>query len=77
MIGRSAALLFRRGLRTAGGRQMVEYMPANTAKDMLPFNPFQNEWLLLLKIGIYSGSAFGTPFFMVWWGLKKKYGPKE
>jgi len=48
-----------------------------TAQDMLPFNPFQNKWILLAKISLFFGVAFNAPFFLVRTGLKKKYGNQQ
>lgn len=45
-----------------------------SARDLLPFNPFQNKWLLTVKASIYIGSVFSIPFWFVYWNTKKSAG---
>ncbi|XP_077974718.1 cytochrome c oxidase subunit 7C, mitochondrial-like [Styela clava] len=72
MLLQRSSNLIRRGLMTSARRAGGHGKP--TAQDVLPFNPFQNRWKLLAKMGLYMGTGFGLPFFAVYFQLRKKYG---
>ncbi|XP_077974372.1 cytochrome c oxidase subunit 7C, mitochondrial-like [Styela clava] len=72
MLTRRFAPIVRRGFSTTIRRNGGHGKP--TAQDMLPFDPFQNRYKLLIKMSIYIGTAFSLPFFAVYFQLRKKYG---
>lgn len=70
----SRNVLLRRGFKSSGGAKPIQYMPANSAQNLLPFNPYQNRWALLFKIGLIYGSGFALPFFVMVFTNWKKNG---
>merc|ERR1711955_16118 len=67
-------VVLRRGFQSSGGAKQIQYLPANSAQNLLPFNPYQNRWGLLLKIGLIYGSGFALPFFVMVFTNWKKNG---
>ena len=63
-------MLLRRGFSTSIRRSGGDHM--TTAKDVLPFNPDQNPWILLAKFCVFTWSACWLPFYTVTYHLKKE-----
>uniref|UniRef100_H2XX83 Uncharacterized protein n=1 Tax=Ciona intestinalis TaxID=7719 RepID=H2XX83_CIOIN len=70
MIGRLSTVVVRRGFSQSAVRAGGHGPP--TAQDMLPFNPFQNKWKLMVKMGFFIGSGFFLPFYTVYSNLKNQ-----
>uniref|UniRef100_H2ZFB7 Uncharacterized protein n=1 Tax=Ciona savignyi TaxID=51511 RepID=H2ZFB7_CIOSA len=70
MIGRLSTIVARRGFSQSARRAGGHGPP--TAKDILPFNPFQNKWMLMVKMGAFIGSGFILPFYTIYSNLKRQ-----
>lgn len=73
MIGRALGIVSRRGFSQTA---LMRGAHKQTAKEQLPFNPFQNKYVLLFKMSAFLGLVFNIPFIAVYYNLRKKYGPK-
>merc|ERR1712002_900885 len=73
MLGRVSSVVLRR-CYSGGASGNITYLPANSAQNLLPFNPYQNKWGLLTKIGIFAGSGFALPFVVMVFTNWKKNG---